>query len=339
MATSQELLKIGEIVSTEPDTLPHYWIDTDPGVDDAIAILLAIQDVGNHLLGFSTVQGNVREPQAAHNLARLIAAVHRNDIAPKEWVPMQARGSDVSLIGSAYRSDSYAGDRYHGTDGLGNVNWRAPPACSESTAPVAAQAIVAAAHRSPGIHLVCLGPLTNLALALRIAPELPSLVGKVIIMGGSLRAGGNETMASEFNFVADAEAAQIVLQAGFSDVVLVPIDACEEVGMRSAERVQLASLRSPASTLANDLVASWDDIMFRDRGVPLYDAVAWLVGTRPSLARWETVYLAVDTGRGLAHGASIADWRSRSGHTPNVRAAVAIVSRADVFEHMWQLLK
>lgn len=313
-----------------------YWIDTDPGVDDAVAIILAIREVGRQLVGISTVQGNFPEHITARNLARVLQASRVSGVAPSDWNPTIARGSSVSFLGNCYAGDPK--DAYHGHDGLANVPWEPNADWDCRATPIAAQAIIDSAIKNPGLRLLLIGPLTNLALAIRLAPELPKLIGSVAIMGGSLRAGGNETMAAEFNFAVDAEAAQIVLQAGFEDIRLVPIDACDDAKLSLNDLHRLSTINSPAARLVSELVMHWKDQLLAGRSIPVYDAVAWIAWNYPALAKWESVYVAIDTGHGLAHGASIPDWRNKTKKASNVKAATGIKDSAKFFDLFFHLL-
>lgn len=310
-----------------PNTL-SFWIDTDPGVDDAIAIILAVRDVGRRIVGMSSVQGNVGETHAARNLARVVAAAGSVGLSPPDWSPLLVRGSRTALTGGPLRADDYVGNTYHGRDGLGDVSWRTPD--DHQATPSAAESIVRSARQQSDLCLVCLGPLTNIALALRLAPDLVASVHSVLIMGGSLRAGGNETMAAEFNFAADPEAAAIVLGAGFRNLAIVPIDACDDTRLTYSEHRRLTEIESPASLLVQQLLAGWSEDYFDPHGVGFYDPTAWLLGAEPSLGTWEHLYLTVDTGAGVARGALIADSRQTTGREPNARVATAVPDR-DLF--------
>lgn len=302
-----------------PDAV--FWIDTDPGIDDAVALLLAVREVGARLVGMSSVQGNVEEPESAHNLRRLLSEMDRRGLLAAGWDPVLCRGSQAPLVGGRVRR-AYS---VHGGDGLGGRPWAAAASWVDRGSELPAAAAIAHAARVHGerLQLVCLGPLTNLAIALREEPRLPSLVGGLTVMGGSLRAGGNETMAAEFNFAADAEAARDVLAAGFRDLRLVPLDGCLEARMIGADLERVVALGTPAAGVAAELLAFWQP-RIRAGGQGLYDPIAWLLTTHPELGRWESVYVAVDTGGDVAHGASLADWRGRSGMPANVSANVHV---------------
>jgi purine nucleosidase len=186
--------------------------------------------------------------------------------------------------------------------------------------------------------VVCIGPLSNLALALQLDPELPSRVAALTIMGGSLRTGGNHTLAAEFNFLADPEAASQVLEAGFKNLALVPLDVCDEARLGASDLARLDRTATPFSGAARDLLRYFETRSRPEYGVPFYDPTAWLLTTLPQAAQWEDVYVAVDTGHSVGRGASLADWRGRSGKQPNVRAATHLVDRPALVDHFLRLL-
>lgn len=316
--------------------MTRYWIDTDPGLDDAIAILLALRQVGADLVGLSTVQGNVEEAEAARNLARVLGTLDDESLLPEDWQPVLARGAEAALAnGPVYR-----GYAYHGSDGLGNLPWRPARRWEPRLLPAAASALVDAVRRwGDDLHLVCIGPLTNLATAVRLEPRLPSMLRQVTIMGGSLRAGGNETLAAEFNFLADAEAARDVLAAGFAQVRLVTLDGCLETRLFPPDLAALQALGTPAARVAAELLEPYGRRITGPRGVPMYDPTAWLGATLPDLLRWEALYVVVDTGRDVAHGATLADWRGRTELEPNVRVAMGVADRAAYLEALLAILR
>lgn len=315
-----------------------YWIDTDPGVDDAMAIILAAKSLGEDLIGLSSVQGNFIEPVTAHNLIRITEKIKESNILTKEWAPVIARGSNMSLKGPPYRSADSKESYYHGKDGLGDVNWSAPTNWPDMVSKPAAQEIYDRARLSKNFTLVCLGPLTNVATAILLYPDLPKSVTSLVIMGGSLRVGGNETMAAEFNFMADPEAAQLTLNSGFREIKIIPLDPCYDVRFSKNELQRLKQIKSPAAGLTEDLMHNWKERIISNIGVGLYDAVAWILSQYPELAQWESVYIAVDTSNGISRGASIADWQRCSGNQPNVMAATSIPDREAFFEKFFDLV-
>lgn len=312
--------------------MSHYWIDTDPGLDDAVAILLAVREVGADLVGISTVQGNEPEDVCARNLTRIVTAFDARGLLPAGWQPRLVRGAQLPL-----GRERIHGGHFHGPDGLGGLEWQADARWEGRYDSLAPQALLEAVRAWPDLTLACIGPLTNLAMAVQLDPDIAARLSCLVIMGGSLRAGGNASLAAEFNFAADPEAAKIVLNAGFRDVRLVPMDACLSACMTKAELARLEASTSQGAAAALELLSHWRSSIERERGFPVYDPSAWLLATRPELAVWEELFVTVDTGHDAAHGASLADWRQRSGRPPNLKAAMHI-DPAAAFDRMLELL-
>ncbi|MCF2948397.1 nucleoside hydrolase [Paraglaciecola aquimarina] len=175
-------------------------LDTDPGIDDAMAIFFAFQRPEIEVLGLTTVYGNVPVEMAAKNAITLC------DLAGKD-IPV-CKGVARPWVGP---ESTYA-HFVHGDDGFGNINF--PPAKGQLDPRSSAQFIVDMARKYPGeITIVAIGPLGNLALALRLEPELPKLIKAVSIMGGAAFVRGNVTPVAEANIWNDAYAAEIVFDA------------------------------------------------------------------------------------------------------------------------------
>jgi len=187
-------------------------IDTDAGVDDASALMIALACPRVQLLAITTVHGNVPVRQATQNVSLVL------DVMGRE-VPLY-EGASRPLLGAP----SDASD-IMGPDGLGGVTAWMQPSMRQRRSSMAAVALVQWLTHQPEsaqTHLVALGPLTNLALALALQPDLPRYVARLVIMGGTSEARGNASAVAEFNFFADPEAAARVLEAGFKDVWLLP---------------------------------------------------------------------------------------------------------------------
>ena len=166
------------------------FIDTDCGIDDAVAIMLALSSPEVEIAGVSCVAGNTSLDNVVNNVCGLLNFYKRNDI------PVY-RGCSTSLLRSKHRSDDI-----HGDNGLGNIVLDAGGKTPEPQN--AADGLLAAAKANPGMKLVTLGPLTNIALAFNLYPELSGLVSEIIIMGGAI-GRGNVTPYAEFNFFFDPE--------------------------------------------------------------------------------------------------------------------------------------
>ena len=175
-------------------------IDTDPGVDDALALLMAFDDPHHEIVGLTIAAGNVGLHHTVANALKLCEVAGRDD------VPVFA-GCAAPLL---YPSPD-AG-YVHGLDGFGDVGYQA--AKRQVEAEHAALAILRLSHVHAGkLLLVALGPLTNVALALKLDPTLPERIGRLVVMGGAVSCHGNITPAAEFNVYFDPEAAHIVFQA------------------------------------------------------------------------------------------------------------------------------
>lgn len=181
------------------DKIP-LLIDTDPGVDDALALLLAFDDDAHDVVGLTIAAGNVGLQHTVANALKLCEVAGRSD------VPVFA-GSPSPLLHAAPDA-AYV----HGNDGFGDIGYA--PATREAESEHAALAILRLSHAHAGrLVLVALGPLTNIALALKLDPSLPSRVARFVAMSGAVTGHGNITPGAEFNAYFDPEAAKIVFEA------------------------------------------------------------------------------------------------------------------------------
>lgn len=190
-------------------------VDTDPGIDDAVAlgILLSRKDID--ILGITCVSGNVGVDQCTSNALKIVEAFDRTDI------PV-FKGADKPLLAC-----EHTGGYFHGLDGLGFVHHDEP-----NKQPLQEEHAVSAINRLAKEHpqeitLIALGPLTNLALAVRLNANLSNLLKEVVIMGGNYKGEGNITMAAEFNFYMDPIAAHIVLEDFICPKYLVSWELCK----------------------------------------------------------------------------------------------------------------
>jgi inosine-uridine nucleoside N-ribohydrolase len=285
--------------------LTPVLIDTDPGIDDALALLFAWSSPEIRVEAITTVAGNVPLAAANTNVLRLLA------LRRPEPHPVVAAGA-ASPLARALTTAT----RYHGEDGLGDLpDWPAVERLAES--PDAVSVILDAARRhGRELTIVALGPLTNLALALKADAAVMGRVGRVVAMGGAVDVPGNVTPTAEFNMNVDPEAAHRVLAAGLP-LELVPLDATRQAVLpRAGMRATLA--RSPG-TLASRIQA-FSERGFRishtdgEAGMALHDPLAAAVAVDPSLVKWEAVHLAVGPD-GETHRAS---------GSPNCRFARAV---------------
>ncbi|PYM91311.1 MAG: nucleoside hydrolase [Candidatus Rokuibacteriota bacterium] len=259
-------------------------IDTDPGIDDALALLLAWNSPELRVDALTTVAGNVPVDLASTNALRLLA------LRRPSPTPLVAGGASSPLARPLTTAT-----RYHGEDGLGDLaDW--PAVASLPTSPDAATVIVDAARRhGRELTLIALGPLTNVALALKADAASVGRIGRVVVMGGAVDVPGNVTPAAEFNMHVDPEAAHRVLAAGLP-LELVPLDATRQAVLpRAGLRAALA--RSPGVIASR--IQAFSERAFRighadgEQGMALHDPLAVGVAFDPSLVKWEAIRLAI----------------------------------------------
>ena len=280
-------------------------IDTDPGIDDALALLLAWASPELAVEALTTVAGNVPLDLATLNAWRI------RDLYRPAPAPIIAEGAAAPL-----RRPLRTAADYHGHDGLGNVGgWPEPPPQLAEGQAVDVLLEAARRHRRRMI-LIAIGPLTNVALALDREADAMRLIGRVIVMGGAVDVPGNVTPDAEFNLHVDPDAARRVFEAGLP-IDLVPLDATRQAVLRSDE-LDAALARCPGPVA--DRVAAFTAHGFREqgsdgvRGLTLHDPLAVGVAADPTLATWDRVRLIIG-----ADG----ETRRRAG-APNCRVAVGI---------------
>ncbi len=263
-------------------------IDTDPGIDDAIAIFLALASPEVDVVGLTTVFGNCAVDVATRNALTLL------DIAGRADLPV-ARGSDKPL------ATDYLGaiPHIHGHDGLGDGGMLPEP--SGRAADVTAAEFLC--RQAPGATILAIGPLTNLALALRLRPDLDTLVDQVVVMGGNALGPGNATPAAEANMMNDPEAADVVFGARWP-VTMVGLDVTHKVVMSGAAVDAATGTDSPTARLLGQAVPLYRSFLGQANGLDgiyLHDpsAVAYLL--EPTLFRTERWPVRVET-QGISRG-------------------------------------
>jgi purine nucleosidase len=282
-------------------------IDCDPGVDDAVALMLAFGSKAFDLLAVTTVGGNVPLAKTTRN-ARML-----RQIAGREDVPVHA-GADRPLR----RKPAGAGE-FHGEEGLGFMAPFAPEK------PVAdghgVDAILNAVNaREPGtVALAVLGPLTNLALALRREPLLARKLGPVAVMGGARSEGGNITASAEFNIWADPEAADEVLRSECR-VTMFGLDVTHQVRATDARIAAFAAVGTPRGDTAAAMMAFSQKVEREIVGwdaPPLHDPcpVAWLL--KPDLFELKPCKIAVETQSELTRGHTAVEFRVDAATAPH----------------------
>lgn len=271
-------------------------IDTDPGIDDAMAILFALSSSELNLLGITTVFGNVNVNLTTQNALRILEIARRRDI------PV-AKGAEHPLTGVFKEPSDYV----HGEDGLGNTHLPGPKGSAVSR--TAAQFIIEQVRKYPGeVTLAAIGAWTNLALALQQEPSLVHLVKQVVLMGGAFRTNGNINPAAEANVYADPQAADAVLTAGWP-VTVVGLDVTSKVIMSDDQLTFLRDKSPRYGEFIYRITRFYLEYYLRYRssqGINVHDpsVIAWLL--KPEL--FESVAGAVRVATdGLARGKTILD--------------------------------
>jgi purine nucleosidase len=288
-------------------------LDVDTGVDDALAIMLAVRSPELEVLGITTVSGNVPVAQCTANTLLTLEVLE----APN--VPVVS-GAAAPLAGRAFTAAEV-----HGTDGLGNVTAGYPAPLPRVTQG-AAEFLLEMIRRFPGeLTLVATGPLTNVAVAIQQDREAMRAVHGVTVMGGAIRVPGNVGPTTEFNFAVDPEAAAIVLGAGLP-IRLVPLDVTEQV-ILSREAVENAKGNGKLQAFIRDMTAATMAFHREHEGFDgmfLHDPLAVGVVADPSLVRAQPMAVAVERRGELTSGMAVADLRRRSRATPTASVCVEV---------------
>lgn len=288
-------------------------IDTDPGIDDAMAILFALKSPELDVLALTTVYGNHHIEVTTRNALRLL------ELAGREDIPV-ARGASAPLV----REYTEPATDVHGSDGLGDAGIAGEPEGQAAHAR-AAQFIVETIMSRPGaVTLVPIGPLTNIAMALKLEPRLVKATKRVVLMGGTAFAAGNVTPVAEANIYNDPEAAAIVFGAGW-EVVMVGLDVTTQVVMDRAYIGELARSSAPYARLCARLVPHYQafhaSAYQSDGQLNTHDPTAIAYLLRPDLFTTLECPVRVET-QGYAAGQVIVDRNCR--HYPGVRATICV---------------
>ncbi len=283
-------------------------IDTDPGGDDAVAILLALASPAElTVLGLTAVAGNVPLAQSERN-ARAIC-----ELAARPETPVYAGcGRPLSREPLAARS-------VLGATGLGRLILPEP-----QIRPQKAHAVdflvEALFENDPGTVTLCaLGPLTNVAMALVKEPLIAERIQELVIMGGAYFAQGNQSPVAEFNILSDPHAAKIVLESG-AEITMMPLDVTHKA-LGTPERIErfrrLGNRCGAAIAELLSLAAERANGRFAGKGSPLHDPCVMAYLLRPDLFRGRRVNVSVETKSALSLGMTVVDWWSVTGRPPN----------------------
>jgi purine nucleosidase len=283
-------------------------IDTDPGQDDAVAILLALASPEEiELLGITAVAGNVPLDLTAKNARKVCEVAGRADV--KVFA-----GCDRPLAHTLVTAE-----HVHGKTGLDGPDLPEPTMSLQDQHGVDFIIETLRAEPSGTVTLCPLGPLTNIATALQKAPDIAEKVQEIVLMGGAYFEVGNITPAAEFNIYVDPEAAEIVFKSGIP-IVVMPLDVTHKALVTAARNDAFRAL----GTNPGRVVAEWTDFFERfdkekygSAGAPLHDptVIAYLI--RPELFSGRHVNVEIETQSDLTRGMTVADWWRVTDRAPN----------------------
>jgi purine nucleosidase len=292
-------------------------IDTDPGVDDALAVLLALASPEIQLEALTTTQGNVIVEKATRNALSVLELAHASHI------PV-AQGSMFPLVQPLRASDSV-----HGASGIGNS--KLPEPRSKPVPQHAVDYLIERVLAEPNqISIFSIGPLTNIAMAIRKAPGFAKAVKEFVIMGGAIHEGGNATPLAEFNIFVDPHAAHIVFHSDIP-ITLIPLDATHKCLLEQEHMDRLLKIKSPVSRFISEAAEVYLKSSL-ERGYPgsaLHDPLTLATIIAPELLTLKEHYVDVDISGGVSMGKTFADFYHMT-HKP-VNMKVALDVRAEDF--------
>ena len=306
-------------------------LDTDTGVDDALAILLAMRSPELHVEAITAVSGNVHVDHCVRNILMTL------EILESDTIPDVARGEEAPLI-----KPLFLADHVHGGDGLGGVTGlskpdgnRLYPDPANRLSPIpAVDLILDCIERYPDeITLIAVGPLTNVARAIIKNPFRMRKLREIVIMGGAFRVYGNVSPVAEFNIFVDPHAAQIVCDAGIP-LVFVPLDVTMQAVLSGAEIEGHAASGRPVATFVRDCTAHYVEVHRQRRDVDgcfMHDPLAVAVAYRPEIVTMVETRVDVETAGDLTVGMTVADLRPAFMSSKGANARVCADVDADAF--------
>lgn len=281
--------------------LPLY-LDCDTGIDDTVALAYLLRSPGVDLVGVGTVSGNTDAAQAARNTLDLLAVAGFPDIP-------------VAVGAHDHLTRAYGGGapHVHGDNGIGGVIL--PESGASPDPRDAADLLLELSHAYAGsLHLLTIGPVTNIALALERDPTLPSRIAGVTTMGGAALVPGNITPAAEANIFNDPEAADVLTRADW-DVTFVPLDVTMNHVLTDGDRGRLLASADPFARAVGEILDHYLDFyvpQFGERLSPLHDPLAAMTAAgAPGIGRSLRVPVVIDTTDGPSRGSTVVDMRGQ----------------------------
>src|SRR5262245_26882702 len=283
---------------------------TDPGIDTAFAVALALLEPKLDVLALCATPGNVPAIQSTTNVHTLIA-----QLDPPKY-PRLGAAPNVT-----YDVD---GTELHGIDGLGNADF---PAISLHAPMASDRLLTELVHKNPHeITVVCLGPTTVLAAAFSRDPTLPKQVDRVVCIGGAWREPGNSSALAEFHFYCDATSARKVLQSG-ANITLIPLDVTRKLVFSPSDLLELPAPESNTSQFLRKIVPFGiraSSNLYGIEGFHMKDVMGIAALARPKAITLQPYFVDVETRGELTRGVSVIDARPNSNATPNVDLATGV---------------
>ena len=302
-----------------------FLIDTDTASDDAVALIMALRAPGVRVAAITVVAGNVDVHQATRN------ALYTVELCGTS-VPVYS-GAERPLL-RAYENATW----FHGRDGLGDHNYPAPRQSAEKLRAV--DAIIETTEANPGLVLVTLGPLTNVALAVSKRPEIAAKVSRCVVMGGAPCCEGNVTPAAEYNIWVDPDAARIVMHSGLP-IELIGWHLCRGGAvLGEADINQVEAFNTKLAHFAiecNSHARAAYKIQTNEDGICLPDPVAMCLALDPTIGtEWSDHYVDVETQSELTRGMTVVDRLNVAGDERN-RAVWASALRGPKARICWSI--
>jgi purine nucleosidase len=303
-------------------------IDTDPGVDDAFTFLLALASPEIKLEALTTTQGNVTVEKATRNALSIL------ELGDASHIPV-VQGSVLPLI-----QPLRASANVHGESGVGNAQLPQP-----ETKPVQVHAVDYLIERvlaEPNqISIFPIGPMTNIAMAIRKEPKFAKAVKELVIMGGAIQEGGNMTPLAEFNIYVDPHAAHIVFHSGIP-ITLIPLDATHKCLLRQEHIDRLIKIDSPITGFIRDAMEIYLEASLElgYEGCALHDPLTLSTIIAPELLTLREYYVDVDISGGVSMGKTFADIFNVAKKPANMKVAMDVHGEdfIELFLHRMEML-
>lgn len=298
-------------------------IDTDPGIDDALALMLALRSPELRVELITTVAGNVPVQVATANARRVLAW-----LAPSAW-PVIAQGAARPL-----RRPLYHAAAFHGNDGLGGMTalqhadgspYYPAPAQPAARRQAVQRLLRLVQHHGRDLTVIALGPLTNVARAIQLSPTTMRHLGRLVIMGGAIGVPGNVSPVAEFNIFVDPHAADVVFRAGLP-ITLVPLDVTRQVRL-TRDFLQHASQGARSGLVQVTRHLTQQPLHSQEQSMAMHDPLAVAVSIDPSLVSFTSLPVYVETRGRHTIGMTVADRRppaSWSSDMPRLEVALAV---------------